>query len=132
MVPFAVQAPYYIPEDYYFVERVPTEGATYDIKVGGGSKPAFKMLYRLKSYGEWTDQYMGITETTWLDAPAACEGRQVERDGVAYTIVGSADKVERIWWKSDGVLYWVSNTLFHLLSQEELLKVAESMIYIPD
>ncbi|NLE09960.1 MAG: hypothetical protein GX630_00510, partial [Actinobacteria bacterium] len=61
-----------------------------------------------------------------------CEGRQVERDGVAYTIVGSADKVERIWWKSDGVLYWVSNTLFHLLSQEELLKVAESMIYIPD
>jgi len=132
MVPFAVQAPYYIPEDYYFVERMPVEGATYDIEVGGGSKPAFKMLYRLKSYGEWTDQYMGITETTWLDAPAACEGRQVERDGVAYTIVGSADKVERIWWKSDGVLYWVSNTLFHLLSQEELLKVAESMIYIPD
>jgi len=45
--------------------------------------------------------------------------------------VGAADKVERVWWKADGVLYWVSNTLFHTLSGEELLAVAESMILIP-
>ena len=101
--------------------------------MGGGAKPAFKMLYRYKAYGtEWADQYMGITETTWLDAPAASEGREVERNGVVYTIVGSGSKAERVWWKSDGVLYWVSNTLFHLLSDQELLKVAESMVYIPD
>lgn len=131
IVPFAVQAPYYIPEDYYFVERMPVEGATYDIEVGGGSKPAFKMLYRLKSYGEWIDQYMGITETSWLDAPAASEGRQVEHGGTTFNIVGNTGKVERIWWKSDGVLYWVSNTLFHLLSEDELLAVAQSMIPIP-
>ena len=131
IVPFAVQAPYYIPEGYYFVERVPTEGATYDIEVGGGTKPAFKMLYRLKTEGEWTDQYMGIMETSWLDAPAACEGREVEHDGTVFTIVGNTGKVERVWWKSDGVLYWVSNTLFHRLSEKELLAVAEGMIPIP-
>jgi LCP family protein required for cell wall assembly len=131
MVPFAVQAPYYLPEHYFFVERVPTKGATYDIKVGGGTEPAFKMLYRLKANGEWADQYMGITETTWLDAPAASEGREVKRGGTVFTIVGSTSEVERVWWKSDGVLYWVSNTLFHLLSEQELLAVAESMIYIP-
>jgi polyisoprenyl-teichoic acid--peptidoglycan teichoic acid transferase len=133
-VPFAVQAPAYLPEDYYFVERMPPaqEGAyTYDIEVGGGTKPAFKMLYRLKQGGSWTDQYMGITETSWLDAPAASEGREVRRGDVTFTIVGTGQKVERIWWKADDTLYWISNTLFHLLSQEELLAVAESMIHIP-
>ena len=133
-VPFAVQAPAHLPQDYYFVERMPPaqEGEyTYDIEVGGGSKPAFKMLYRLKQSGSWTDQYMGITETSWLDAPAASEGREVRRGGVTFTIVGTTQKVERIWWKADDTLYWVSNTLFHLLSQEELLAVAESMVRIP-
>jgi hypothetical protein len=74
---------------------------------------------------------MGITETSWVDAPAASGGREVKHDGTVFTIVGAGDKVERIWWKTDGVLYWVSNTLSHLLSEDELLAVAESMILIP-
>ena len=45
-----------------------------------------------------------------------------------YTVVYVADKVERVWWKSDGVLYWVSNTLSRLASEEELLSMAESMV----
>jgi len=131
MVPFAVQAPAYIPPGYGFVERMPPTGATYDITVGGGTKPAFKMLYRLKVDGDYTDQYMGITETTWLDAPAAAKGREVEHDGVVFTIVGTDQKVDRIWWKADGALYWVSNTLSYLLSKEEMLAIAESMLSIP-
>ncbi|OFW57456.1 MAG: hypothetical protein A2133_06725 [Actinobacteria bacterium RBG_16_64_13] len=130
-VPFAVEGPAYIPRGYYFVERVPTTGATYDIEVDGDGEPAFKMLYRLKKNGEWVDQYMGITETAWLDAPAASGGREVEHDGKIFTIVGPKDKVDRIWWKSDDALYWVSNTLSLLLSEDELLAVAESMVFIP-
>jgi LCP family protein required for cell wall assembly len=130
-VPFAVQAPAYLPEGYAFVERMPPNGATYDIEVGGGTKPAFKMLYRLKVGGSNTDQYMGITETTWLDAPAAGKGQEVKHDGTTFTIVGTNQKVDRIWWKADGVLYWVSNTLSYLLSREEMLAVAQSMLAIP-
>jgi len=130
-VPFAVQAPSRLPPGYTFAERMPPEGATYEIEVGGGSKPAFKMLYRLREGGKNTDQYMGITETTWLDAPAASEGREVRQEGTTYTIVGTDRKVERIWWRADGVLYWVSNTLSYLLSEDEMLAVAESMIRIP-
>ena len=51
--------------------------------------------------------------------------------GVTYTVVGTDKKVDHVWWKTDGVLYWVSNTLFHLLSESELLAVAQSMVYIP-
>ncbi len=130
-VPFAVQAPAYVPEGYEFVERMPVTGATYDIQVGGGTKPAFKMLYCLIEDGKYTQQYMGITETTWLDAPAASKGTEIKSDGVTFTIVGTNAKVERVWWKTDGVLYWVSNTLSYLLSKAELLAVAESMISIP-
>jgi LCP family protein required for cell wall assembly len=131
MVPFPVEAPAYLPTGYGFVERMPPTGATYDIVVGGGTKPAFKMLYRLKEAGTYADQYMGITETTWLDAPAASKGREVRHDGNTFTIVGTTEKVDRVWWKADGVLYWVSNTLSYLLSEKEMLAVAESMLSIP-
>jgi LCP family protein required for cell wall assembly len=131
MVPFAVAGPSYLPQGYKYADRMPPSGATYDIDTGGGTKPAFKMLYRLRLNGKNTDQYMGITETTWTDAPAASNGTEVEHNGVVYTIVGTNQKVDHIWWKKDGVLYWVSNTLSYLVSKEDLLAVAESMITIP-
>jgi LCP family protein required for cell wall assembly len=131
IVPFAVQAPAYLPDGYTYADRMPPQGATYDIDTGGGQKPAFKMMYRLRLNGAKTDEYMGITETTWTDAPAASKGQEVKHDGVTYTVVGTNQKVDRVWWKQDGVLYWVSNTLTYLLGKDELLAVAESMIPIP-
>jgi len=131
MIDFPLQAPAYIPEGYAYYDRMPPEGATYDIEVGGGTQPALKMIYRLTQDGSKTDQYMGITATTWLDAPAASPGQEVKVEGVTFTIVGSAQKVDHIWWKADGVLYWVSNTLSYLLDKQEMLAVATSMIPVP-
>ena len=78
-----------------------------------------------------TDQYMGIMETAWLDAPAASPGEGVEHGGVTFTVVGIDGKVDRVWWTKDGVLSWVSNTLFYSLEREELLMVAQGMVSIP-
>lgn len=125
-VSFAVQAPAYVPSQYTMTKRSPNNATIYKIKVGGDTRPILVMLYKSKG----ADQYMNITETTWLEAPSASAGRQVTHDGTVFTIVGTADKVERVWWKSDGVLYWVSNTLSHLASEAELLSVAESMIRV--
>jgi len=41
--------------------------------------------------------------------------------------VGTSGKVSHIWWKKDGVLYFVSNTLTYDVSKEDLLKMAVSM-----
>ena len=131
MVPFAVQGPAYLPADLKYTDRMPQTGATYDIDTGGGTKPAFRMIYRLRQNGQQTDQYLGITETTWVDAPVASKGTQVLHDGVTFTIVGTNQKVDHIWWKQDGVLYFVSNTLSYLVSKSEMLAIAESMIAIP-
>jgi len=130
--PFQVMAPGYLPEGYAYVDRNPVTGGAYELALGDNeTKPALKMVYRLTREGEATDQYLGIMETTWLDAPAAGPGRQVESNGVTYTVVGTSQSIDRVWWVQDGVLYWVSNTLSYYLSSKELLKVAESMIVMP-
>jgi len=126
--PFAVEAPAYLPEGYSLVMHYPEAAATYDIDTGRGEKPAFRILYEAERN---SDQVLGITGTTWLDAPAASEGLEVTYEGVVFTVVRNDTNVDRVWWKRDGVLYFVSNTLSHWLDQEEMLKMAESMIAIP-
>ena len=74
---------------------------------------------------------LGITETTWLDAPVAIKGLEVTHNGTVFTVVRNDTKVDQVWFKSDGVLYFVSNTLSHWLSQDDMLKIAESMVVIP-
>jgi hypothetical protein len=71
--------------------------------------------------------YLGITETTWLGAPIASKGDQVTSDGVTYTIVGTNQDVDHIWWKRGSVLYFISNTLNYTVGRADLLKMAESM-----
>ncbi len=129
--PFQVRAPGYLPEGYAYVDRNPVAGGSYDIQVDDEVEPAIKMVYQLTREGEATDQYLGIMETTWLDAPAASKGREVEYNGITYTIVGTSQNTDHVWWIQDDVLYWVSNTLSYYLNWKELLKVAESMIPIP-
>jgi LCP family protein required for cell wall assembly len=129
---FPVMAPGYLPDGYQYVDRRPQEGETYEIVPGKSGKPAVKMVYQYtNSKGTVTEQYMGIMETSWTDAPAASGGQTVEYNGVTFNIVGTNQKVERIWWKQNDTLYWVSNTLSFYLTKQDLLKVAESMISIP-
>ena len=132
-VPFPVRAPGYLPEGYAYVDSNPDRRnpGTYDIQVGDGTKPAIKMVYQLTRQGEETDQYLGILETTWLEAPAASKGREVKGGDITYTVVGTSQSIDHVWWIQDNVLYWVSNTLSYYLSSTELLKVAQSMIVIP-
>jgi polyisoprenyl-teichoic acid--peptidoglycan teichoic acid transferase len=127
-VSYAVRAPGYLPAGYHLVRRFPDNYATYGIKGGGGEQPAFRMMY---ASADSDDQVMGITETTWLNAPAATKGLEVTHNGVVFTVVRNDTKVERVWFKADGVLYFVSNTLSHWLDQDEMLGIAESMIAIP-
>lgn len=119
MVSFNLLGPTYIPPYYRYNDR-----RVYEIDAGGGSTfPAVKTIYRLGR----EDQYLGIMQTTFLNAPIASAGQTVEIDGVTYTIVGISGTTDHIWWKKGGVLYWVSNTLSHLLTREELLRVASGM-----
>ena len=131
LVPYQLEGPGYIPEGFVYSDRMPQKGGTYDIVPGDSSKPALRMIYRYQPAGVKSDLYLGITETTWLGAPIASSGQEVATGGVTYTVVGTAQKVDHIWWKKDGVLYFISNTLAFTVSQGDLLKMAETMVAIP-
>ena len=92
IIPFPLEGPGYIPPGYEYRDRMPPKGGTYDIEVGGGTKPALKMIYRHLQ----EDEYLGITETTWLQAPMASKGEEVKYNGLTYTVVGTSQKVDHI------------------------------------
>jgi hypothetical protein len=123
-VPFPVEAPDYLPAGFAYFDRAPLAGQTYAINTGSGSQPALRVIYRDQSM----DQFLGVSETSWVDAPLASPGTQVQAGGITYTVVGTEGKVDHVWWKKDGVLYWVSNTLSYLLPESELLKIAQSFM----
>jgi hypothetical protein len=122
-VPFALEAPRFVPTGFVYAAKMPAGDGTYQVDPGGDSKPAVRMLYR---HGT-EDLYLGITATTWTDAPAAGKGGEVAANGVTYTVVGTSGKVDRVWWKKDGVLYFISNTLLYDVTKADLLKMAQSM-----
>ena len=131
MVPYQLEGPGYVPPGFKYSDRMPQKGGTYDIVPGDAGKPALRMIYRYEPQGVKSELYLGITETTWLSAPIASKGTQVTKDGVTFTLVGTSQDVDHIWWTQNNVLYFISNTLTYTASKAELLKMAESMMVIP-
>jgi hypothetical protein len=122
-IPFKLQAPGFIPRDLKYAYKTPASTGTYQIDPDGDSKPAVRMLYQYKT----GSLYVGITATTWTDAPIASPGEEIEANGVTYTVVGTSGKVDHIWWETDGVLYFISNTLMYNVSKKDLVEMAKSM-----
>lgn len=115
-------APTYVPTGYkYSYQR------SYALHVDGKEQAAIKVGYR---YGS-RDQYLGVGQTAWTEAPLAGPGIEVDGDGTSFTMVGTSTKTERVWWIDEGVLYWVSNTLRYELSGEQLLAIAMSCAAVP-
>ena len=122
-VPFPLEAPSYLPNGFVYAGKTPEGDGTYGISVGSGTRPAVRMAYRYQN----SELYLGVSATTWTDAPLAGDGMPVQSNGVVYTVVGTLGKPDHVWWKKNGVLYWVSNTLMYTLSDQDLLKIAETM-----
>lgn len=114
---FPVEAPSWLPRGYRYVGS-----RAYDIETTDGTARAVRATFEGAR-----EQYLGIEETTFLDAPAASPGKTVSVAGSTFTVVHTADRVDRVWWKRNGVLYWLSNTLGSKLTEEQLVKVAASM-----
>ncbi len=117
-----LMAPSYLPKGS---ER--TDSRSYSIKTDNGLKRAVKVVYASSE----PDQPFGLMATTFTDATAAAAGKEIVVDGVTYTVVTFGGKVDRVWWKADGVLYWLSNTVSSALSLDEMVKTATGMVSVP-
>jgi LCP family protein required for cell wall assembly len=115
-------APSYLPEG-----SKRTDSRSYSIETANGLKRAVKVVYDSSK----ADQPFGLMATTFTDAPAASAGKEIVVGGITYTVVTFGGKVERVWWKGDGVLYWLSNTISNSLSPDEMVKIATGMVPVP-
>ena len=114
-----LMAPSYVPSDFsYSFDR------SYDLNTGNGTKPAVRVGYRYNT----EDLYAGVSASSWTGAPLAGPGVKVQVGDVTYTVVGAVNKPDHVWWVKDGLLYWVSNTIFGDMSREEMLAMAVSCV----
>jgi polyisoprenyl-teichoic acid--peptidoglycan teichoic acid transferase len=71
--------------------------------------------------------YYGIEGMDWTDPPLFVNPLRLTAQGRRYIYVTTGGHVQDIGWIVDGrYLYWVSNTIFQTLSNQQMLKLAES------
>ena len=112
--PFKVMAPGYLPADYVYHDRNPESGGAYDIDTGGGTEKGLKMVYQLnRKERPATSTWASWRPTGWTRRRRARAGRWRTTASPTRSWAPTTS-TERVWWKKDGVLYWVSNTLIAL------------------
>jgi polyisoprenyl-teichoic acid--peptidoglycan teichoic acid transferase len=70
--------------------------------------------------------YYGIEGMNWTNPPLFANADKVDRYGRQYLYVNTGGKVQDVGWIVGNALYWVSNTIFQNLSNEQMFALAES------
>jgi LCP family protein required for cell wall assembly len=72
--------------------------------------------------------YYGVSGTNWVDAPLfnnASEEREIgERN---YRLYYDAGKLRMVAFERDGAMYWVTNTLDKILTEPQMLAIAQNL-----
>lgn len=82
--------------------------------------------YRIDFSTGAVGSYYGIEGMNWTDPPLFAHADTVERYGRNYLYVNTGGKVQDVGWIVGNALYWVSNTIFQNLSNEQMFALAES------
>jgi LCP family protein required for cell wall assembly len=88
---------------------------------------AVRLTFRIGS-----NEYWGIQETNWNDAPALAEPSFVHRiKGREYALYYSGAKLHMVVLRKDGATYWVVNSILNELSNETMLAIARGLAPLP-
>jgi LCP family protein required for cell wall assembly len=115
----------------YYPRLLPT-GATfvtparpYSGKAAGSRRTfyAYRMVIATGRVGE----YLGFQGLSWTKAPILRSPSAVVKLGRRqYQIYRDGTRTRLVAWRSDGAVYWVSNTLSESVSERQLLGIARS------
>jgi hypothetical protein len=90
-------------------------------------KPALRLTFRTGS-----NEYWGIQETKWADAPALSDKSITQRiNGRAFDLYYSGSNLHMVVLRDRGATYWVVNTLLNRLSNETMLAIARGLRPLP-
>ena len=83
--------------------------------------------YRIVVASGEIGEYYGIQGTTWRSPPILAGPREDRKvGGRKVQVYYDGDRVRLVSWKTKQGAYWISNTLTHDLSLEEMLAIARS------
>jgi LCP family protein required for cell wall assembly len=88
---------------------------------------AVRLTFRIGS-----NEYWGIEETNWNDAPALADPSFVHKiKGREYALYYSGAHLHMVVLRKDGASYWVINTILDELSNETMLAIARGLAPLP-
>jgi hypothetical protein len=74
------------------------------------------------------NEYWGIEETTWNDAPILDSPSFEQRiHGRVYDLYYSGPHLHMVVLKQNGATYWVTNTILDTMSNETMLAIARGL-----
>jgi polyisoprenyl-teichoic acid--peptidoglycan teichoic acid transferase len=123
-VPFKVELPG-LSFDWGSQIEGPYDYWSYHLKDTSGHEHA---AYRI-TWEDTRDQlgsWYGIQGTDWTDPPLFRNADIAVRDGRRYMLVGDGHHIQDIGWIDLGALYWITNTIFDGLTNDQMLALAES------
>jgi hypothetical protein len=75
-----------------------------------------------------TDEYWGIQQTNWTDAPILGGPTLTRRiQGRSYRLYFDGPKLHMVAFEENGSVYWVVNTLLNRMSNETMLAIARGL-----
>ena len=88
---------------------------------------AVRLTFRIGS-----NQYWGIQETNWNEAPALADPSFVHKiKGREYALYYSGAHLHMVVLRKDGATYWVVNSILDELSNETMLAIARGLAPLP-
>jgi LCP family protein required for cell wall assembly len=88
---------------------------------------AVRLTFRIGS-----NEYWGIQETNWNEAPALADPSFVHRiKGREYALYYSGAHLHMVVLRKDGATYWVVNSILDELSNETMLAIARGLAPLP-
>ncbi|HEU4980439.1 MAG TPA: LCP family protein [Solirubrobacterales bacterium] len=109
--------------DYAQKPRVYKVNGTGEGSPPRGQRAAYKWVFSRPAIGE----YYGFMATRWTDPPIL-DDPDDERTikGRDYKFYYENDRLRMVAWQTDAGSFWLSNTLIESLSNNEMLRIAES------
>jgi LCP family protein required for cell wall assembly len=92
-----------------------------------GDHRAVRLVYRMG-----TNEYWGVQQTDWEDAPALADKSHTRRiKGRLYDLYYDGPKLHMVALRTKNGTYWVVNTLLDRLSNETMLAIAKGLKPLP-
>jgi polyisoprenyl-teichoic acid--peptidoglycan teichoic acid transferase len=107
-----------------------SDSDTREFPIDGPGKDVYRgyKFVITRSGTTYSPAYYGVSGTNWLDAPLfANPSEEREVNGRTYKLYYDAGRLRMVAFRRADAMYWVTNTLDNLVSNEQMLGIAQNL-----